>query len=253
MFLRVVRMKLREGSVWAFREYYEGRIVPALEATKGCVFAALLRPAAAQGDSCDSLTLWESAADADAYVDGGLYDELLDGADPFLASVTEWRADLSRLEPERRPPLPDPEVETFPVEVAHEAEPDGAPTLFLRMVDHRIEPARFEAFCRTYDEEIAPALLETPGCLAAYFVEGSQGKSRALSITFWRDEASAIRYESTGRFDVLAAKVQPFLSGVYQWRLSLSTGSVDRTIRGRDLDVAGFHVLAGRRLERRGG
>ena len=250
MFLRVVRMKLREGSVWSFREYYEGRIVPALETTRGCVFAALLRPAAGQGDTCDSLTLWESAAHADAYVDGGLYDELLDGADPFLAAVTEWRADLSRLEPERRTPLPDPEVETFPVEVAHEAGTDAAPTLFLRIVDHRVEPARFEDFCRTYDEEIAPALLETPGCLAAYFVEGSQGRSRALSITFWKDEASAVRYESGGRFDTLAAKVQPFLAGVYQWKLSLATGGVDRAIRGRDLDVTGFHVLAGRRLDR---
>lgn len=254
MFLRVVRAKVREGGLWPFREYYEASILPALARTEGCLFAALLRPAAGSEDSsCDSLTLWESAAHADAYVDSGLYDELLDGADPFLTGVTEWKADLSRLQPGQRPPLPDPDVDTYPVEVAREAAGEPSrPAMFLRIVDHRVEAARFAELKKVYEESVAPALLETPGCLAAYLVEGPRGKSQALSVTFWADEASAVRYESSGRFDALIALIQPFLSGIYQWRLSLAPAGEERGLRGTDLDVSGFHVITGRRLRSSG-
>ena len=67
MFLRFVRMKLKEGAQWSFREYYEERILPALDETEGCLYAALLRPTVDSASrSFDSLTLWESAAHADA-------------------------------------------------------------------------------------------------------------------------------------------------------------------------------------------
>ena len=250
LFLRVVRVKVREGGLWPFREYYEKRILPALVQTEGCLFAALLRPAAqTEATSCDSLTLWDSTEHAEAYVASGLYDDLLDGADSFLAAVTEWKADLSRLQPVQRPPLPDPTVDTYPVEVAREAPAGrGSPALFLRIVDHRVEPARFEDLRKTYEDILAPTLVETPGCLAAYLVEGPRGKSQALSVTLWNDEASAVRYEASGRFDALATQLQPFLSGLYQWRLSLTADGEGRSLKGSDLDVSGFHVLAGRRI-----
>ena len=250
MFLRLVRLKLKEGALWSLREYYEARVLPALEGTEGCLYAALLRPTAdSAAGSFDSLTLWESAAHADAYVDCGLYDDLLDGADPFLAAATEWKTDLTRLLPGQRPPLPDPEVETFPVEVARDpAAGTEIPALYLRIVYHRVEPARFQELKKTYEDAVAPALLETPGCLATYLVEGLRGKSQALSVTFWRDEASAVRYEASGQFDSLASLLGPFLSGLYQWRLSLAPAGEERGLRGRDLSVSGFHVVAGRRL-----
>lgn len=250
MFLRLVRLNLKEGRLWPFRDYYENRVLPALESTEGCLYAALLRPATEPTPgSLDSLTLWESEADADAYVDSGLYDTLLDGADPFLAAATEWKADLTRLQPGQRPPLPDPEVETYPVEVARDTtDRTEAPALYLRIVDHRVEPARFQELKETYETSIAPVLLEVPGCLATYLVEGLRGKSQALSVTFWRDEASAVRYEASGRFDAFASLLGPFLSGLYQWRLSLAPEGETRGIRGSDLSVTGFQVIAGRRL-----
>lgn len=251
MFLRVVRTKVKEGALWRFREYYEERILPALEQTEGCLYAALLRPVAeTAAGGLDSLTLWESAAHADAYVNSGLYDELLDGADPFLAAAaTEWKADLERLASGQRPPLPDPEVETYPVEVARDTPgPETSPALYLRIVDHRVEPARFEELKKTYQDVVAPVLLETPGCLATYLVEGLRGKSQALSVTFWKDEASAVRYEAGGQFDAFAALLGPFLSGLYQWRLSLAPAGEERALKGSDLSVSGFQIVAGRRL-----
>ncbi len=251
MFFRVVRTKVREGAVWRFREYYEERVLPALELTEGCLYAALLCPTGeSAAGGLDSLTLWESTAHADAYVSSGLYDDILDGADPYLAAAaTGWKADLSRPLSGQRPPLPDPEVDTFPVEVARATE-GGAegPALYLRIVDHRVEPSRFHELKKTYEEEVAPALLDVPGCLATYLVEGLRGKSQALSVTFWHDEASALRYESSGRFDALANLLAPFLSGLYQWRLSLAPAGEERGLEGSDLSVSGLQIVAGRRL-----
>ena len=157
MYLRLVRLHIREGSLWQFREHYESHILPALEATDGCLYAALLQPLArTANEDCDSLTLWESVAQANVYVESGRYDELLDGADPYLASATEWKADPFRPPSGQRPPLPDPTVEVYPVEVARQA-PGGGETnaVFLRVVDHRVEPARFEELMRTYEDEVA--------------------------------------------------------------------------------------------------
>ncbi len=250
MFLRFVRLRLRPGSLWEFREYYEASILPALAVTPGCLYAALLQPLAkSASEDCDSLTLWEGVAHADAYVESGLYDELLDGADPFLAQATEWKADLSTLLPGDRAPLPDPDVEVYPVEVARQAPAEaGSAAVYVRVVDHRVEPARFEEMMRTYDATVAPALLETPGCLAAFLVEGPRGRSHALSVTFWKDEASAVRYESEGRFDALVVHMRPYFSGLYQWRLSLATAGEERSVSGSDLDVSGYTVLAGRQM-----
>ncbi len=252
MYFRLVRLKVRPESFWAFRDYYESRILPGLASAGGCLYAALLRPVRPAEDAaaaCDSLTLWESEERADAYVDSGRYDELLDGADPFLAGVTVWSSDLTRLEVGDRPPLPDPKVETGSVEALREAD-DGRrlPALFLRVVDHRVDPGSLVALERTWDEEVAPVLLATPGCLAAYLVEGRHGSAQALSVTFWSDEESAVRYEMSGRFDELAGKVAPYLSGLYRWRLALEPDGAARDLRGSDLKVSAFHVVVGRRF-----
>lgn len=250
MYLRLVRLKLREGAFWAFRTYYEERILPTLDRTEGCLYAALLRRAEEPVTaSCDSLTIWESAAHAEAYVSKGIYDVLLDGADPFLAEATEWKAELQRADSTPRPPLPDPAVETYPVEVARVGPTEGAsPSLFLKIVDHRVEPKHFEELKRTWQESVAPGLLEIRGCRAAYLLEGLRGRSQALSVTFWDDESSAVRYETSGRFDALVSRVRPYLSGLYQWRLSLAPAGTERDLRGTDLSVSGFHIVAGRRL-----
>ncbi len=252
MYFRLVRLKVRPESFWDFRDYYESRILPALASAGGCLYAALLRPVrpAEEADAaCESLTLWESEAGADAYVDSGRYDELLDGADPFLSGVTTSSADLGRLEVGNRPPLPDPKVETGSVEALRERD-DGRtrPALFLRVVDHRIDPGRMEALRRTWEEEIASSLLAAPGCLSAYLVEGLPGRAQALSVTFWSDEESAVRYEMSGRFDGLAGKLAPYLSGLYRWRLSLEPDGAERGLRGSDFAVSAYHVVVGRKL-----
>lgn len=251
MHLRLVHLKLRDGSLWALREHYESVVLPTLEEVDGCLYAALLRRTNAPGpEECDSLTLWESAAAAEAYVSGGVYDDLLDGADPFLASAVEWQADLAHVLPGERPPLPDPRVEDYPIEVSREGPGvDRQSPHYLRIVDNRIEPARFDEVRKAYEEVVAPTLLATPGCTAAYLLEGLNGRSEALSLTFWADEASAVRYEASPLFEELAGVLRPYLLGVYQWRLSLGPERGSREVGARDLEVRAFHVLSGRRLD----
>ena len=80
MFMRFVNLKVKEGRMNDFARFYEERTIPALQATKGCLYASLLRP---RGDDveCVSITMWRSREDVDAYEKSGLYDELLDEMD----------------------------------------------------------------------------------------------------------------------------------------------------------------------------
>ena len=46
----------------------------------------------------------------------------------------------------------------------------------------------------------------------------------------------------------LIAHLREFLSGLYQWKLSLASVGERRPVEGRDLEVRGYQILAGRQL-----
>ncbi len=251
MYMRFVRLILKEGRFNDLRKYYDRRVIPALQDTRGCLFVSLLQPT--EGDNeCVSLTLWSSQKRAEEYENSGLYDELLDESDDFLAESSEWRVQLTGDHGgEDGPRLQEPEVEAFPVEIATESgEIDDAelPHLFLRIVAVRIDPGRFEELRARYNEEVVPALLATPGCLAVFLVEGVSVHSRALSVTVWDSEQKAVRYEMSGAFDRLTTRMSEYFSGLYQWKLSLVQSRDREEVTGRDLDVSGYRIVTGRRL-----
>jgi heme-degrading monooxygenase HmoA len=256
MYMRFVHLKVRKGQLRALGRFYEDRAIPALQATRGCVFASLLQPTGGDED-CLSLTLWSSPKAADAYEQSGLYDQLLDEMDEFLEEAVVWRV---RLAGDRGGPIPslqDPEVETFPVGVAamgvNTSQIDELSThrMFIRIVAARVEPSRYAELEQRYDEEVAPALLATKGCRAAFLVEGVSTRSRALSVTVWDSEQDALRYEASGSYDEQVSKLSEFFSGLYQWKLSVGQRQDRDEVTGRDLDVTGYHVVTARRL--RGG
>lgn len=250
MVVRFVRLRVKPGTVWEFRSFYESRILTALQQAGGCLFAGLLEPADAARDEWISMTVWSGEAEAGAYEASGLYDRLLDESDPYLADATEWSAELAGPRIGDRPPLPDPEVEAFPVEVARVepgAEPRSGGHLYLRIVELRVEPTLFDDLRRRYREVVLPGLMETPGCRAVFLLEGPLG-SHALSVSLWDSEEDAIRYESGGRFDELIAHLREFLSGLYRWKLSVASAGERRQVEGRDLEVRGYQILAGRQL-----
>lgn len=250
MFMRIVNLKVEQGKQGELARFYEDRVIPALEKSKGCLYAALLQPAD-DDQECISMTFWHSREAAEAYEKSGLYDELLDESDDFLAEVSEGRVQSSDGSAGAHSALQDPPVEAYPVEVSAVGEvvdAVGPHRFFVRIVSARVEAGRFEDLKKRYDEEIKPVLMATKGCRAVFLVENVKRRSRVLSVTIWDSEEDAIRYELSGAFDQLTAKVSEFFSGLYQWKLSLSSTEGAETVTGKHLDVRGFQVVTGRNL-----
>lgn len=250
MFMRFVHLKVTEETLWEVRSFYEEKVIPTLQATDGCLFASLLQPTV-EMDECVSMTLWANQELAEAYESSGSYDRLLDQSEERIAGTTEWRANLTGDREGGPAPLYDPVVEGFPMEVSSDAlvlGDDVSPHLYLRIVAVKVDPVRFEDLRQRYNHEIVPALLETPGCRAAFLVEGIKTRTRALSVTIWDSEEDAVRYQISGKFDKLVAKISEFFSGLYQWKLSLSSSGSER-VSGSELDVSGYNIVTGRRVE----
>lgn len=248
--MRFVRLTVKDGRFNDLRDFYESRVIPALQNTRGCLFVSLLQPTEGENE-CVSLTLWSSQKRVEEYENSGLYDELLDESDDFLAEASEWRVQLAGDHGGDGPRLQEPEVEAFPVEIASESgeiDDSELPHLFLRIVAVRIDPGRFDELRDRYDAEVVPALLATPGCMAVFLVEGVSVHSRALSVTVWDSEEKAVRYEMSGAFDKLTARLSEYFSGLYQWKLSLVPSAERDQVTGQDLDVSGYRIVTGRRL-----
>ena len=251
MFMRFVNLKVKEGRLADLSRFYEDRVIPTLKETDGCLYASLLRPSDDDLE-CVSMTMWASQEAAEAYEKNGVYDELLDESDDFLAEVSEGRVQSSSEGSGAFPTLQDPPVEAYPVEVAAIGEvvdAVGPHQFFVRIVSARIEPGRFDEFKKRYDEGVKPELIKTKGCRAVFLVENVKQRSRALSVTIWDSEEDAIRYELSGSFDKLTATVSEFFSGLYQWKLSLGSSDERSTVTGKDLNVRGFQVVTGRNLQ----
>lgn len=250
MYMRFVHLKVQRDRVAEFGRFYEARIIPALRETPGCLYASLLQPTAGD-DECISMTTWRSAAAAEAYEAGGLYDQLLDESDEFMDHAGGWDLQTSGQGPSTPRPLHDPDVEAYPVEVAAVGEvvdATGPQSFYVRIVAARIEPGRFAELKARYDREVKPALMATRGCRAVFLVESVRVQARVLSVTVWDSEEDAIRYELSGAFDELTTRLSEYFSGLYQWKLALGTSSDRSTVTGKDLDVRGFQVVTGRRL-----
>jgi len=251
MFMRIVNLKVKEGRMQDLARFYEDRVIPALQESGGCLYASLLQPSDDDLEGV-SMTWWRSREAAEAYENSGRYDELLDDSDDFLAEASEGRVQSSGKLPGAFPTLQDPEVEAYPIEVAAVGEvvdAVGPHRFFVRIVSARVEADRFDELKKRYDEEVKPALMATKGCRAVFLVENVQRRSRVLSVTLWDSEEDAIRYELSGAFDELTAKVSEFFSGLYQWKLSLGSSRDRSTVTGKDLDVRGFQVVTGRSLQ----
>lgn len=92
MFLRIVSAKLKPEKKDEFRELYVHKIIPALQATKGCRHAYLLMP---DGDNTEamSVTIWDSKAAAEEYEAGG-FSHLLDKVKHTFTDLFQWKMKL---------------------------------------------------------------------------------------------------------------------------------------------------------------
>jgi len=198
MYMRFVRLKYQEDRVWDAKEFYERRVLPVLEQTEGCLFAGLLQ-GTIHGEDFISMTVWTTAETAAAYEGSGIFDRLLDESDEVLLGTEVWSTDLpggdlvvfSGVEPE---------VEAWNVagqvdEAVLERVADGR--VFVRMVSVRVRGDALDEFGRRFDEDVRPALAETPGCLGAFLVrQRGVGLERRLArISFLRRPGRSPRHD----------------------------------------------------------
>jgi heme-degrading monooxygenase HmoA len=249
MHIRFVRVRIKKGRHDDFARFYSDQVIPALEETRGCLFASLLQPTDAFEEFV-SLTLWKSQRHAEAYETSGRFDELLDLSDDYLAEVVTWRVGAKGETEGKVTRLQDPEVELYPVQLATDSWDlaETASRFYVRTVEVDVEPGRFPELRERFNSEIVPALLETTGCRGVFLVESTDARSRALSVTIWNSESDAIRYEASGVFDDLTSRVSEFFSGLYRWRLSLAPNRSADDVHGSDLEVRGYRVITGKRL-----
>jgi len=247
MYLRFVRLKVREGAEAKLVEVYRERIVPALEKTHGCLFAGLLSPW--RGDDYQSLTIWTSAEAAEAYEEGGLYHALLRLVEPMLSGQTRWRLRLSK-DPLETADMSRREIppEGYVVEAGEPDEAIGGEgeRLYLRIVSLRVAPDRLAEFTEIYRSSVMPAVRALEGCRGILFAEGALEPGTILSISFWDREESAARYEMSGEFERLTEQLQDTFSPVYSWKVVLGEGG-DRRMQAPK--VSGYHLVQGSKLD----
>ncbi|MDX1630602.1 MAG: antibiotic biosynthesis monooxygenase [Thermoanaerobaculia bacterium] len=247
MFIRFVRLKVKEESVADFRTFYEERVIPALDKTKGCLFAGLLEPWRGEEDH-RSLTIWESADAVRDYEESGLYHSLLRGAEPMLSDSTSWRVRLVS-DPEETADMDRREIppEGYSVEAGggEEGLEGAAPSVYVRIVSIRTEEGRVRDFLDIYEEHVLPALREQPGCRGVFLAEGVADENEILSISLWDREEDAVRYEMSGEFERLTYRLEETFSRLRDWRLSLESTAEGEIATP---DVEGYHLVAARRL-----
>lgn len=249
MFVRFVRLRVREGRESAFSDWYRTRVIPALSAMQGCVFAGLLTPW--RSEEHRSLTIWRTTSAAAAYERSGLYRELLREAAPMLATGTEWTQPAD-------PPgegRTDAEIREIPPEGFVIDAGDGAPgrlgrdlgTAFVRMVAVRLDPDRIGEFVTAYSNRILPTLRAQKGFRGGFLAEDRSADGDCLSITLWEREEDAARYEMSGTFAQLTEDVMDTFSPIYTWQKP-RPGKEDRDPRLDAPRVSSFQLVMGQRL-----
>jgi heme-degrading monooxygenase HmoA len=249
MFMRLVELKVKSGRVGSYRQFYRGRIIPALERVPGCCYAALIQ-SMQHPDECLSLTLWDGEEDAVAYERGGLFDKLLAGTRPYLLESTESTLHLSEDLALEYVSIPaEPVVTRLPV-----AEGSGSPvshegprsSMCVRILSLKLRVGKRAEFDAFYRSKVIPALRGVRGCLQIFLAERTDRTDEVLSVTIWEKKEDAEAYEASGLFARLLESQRHTLSELYDWKLGEQKKSAGVLTTSEDPTIERFEVIAGR-------
>jgi heme-degrading monooxygenase HmoA len=248
MFMRFVQLGIKPEAAEAFERFYANRVSPALLSEDGCLFASLIKSTESASEFI-SFTLWSSPEDATEYEESGRYANLVSENQPFQEESTEWKIQLT---PENTleylPVQEDPEVKAMPV-VAGSSEDDMTDKIqdhtYVRILNAQVNPDQFDELSDLYNDELVPELLTIPGCRAAYLI-GMKERREGLSITVWDSQEAAHSYEESGKFAELLGRAAPYLSAMYQWKMTLDPSKQKHTHLSNDLSVKGYEVVTGK-------
>jgi heme-degrading monooxygenase HmoA len=249
MFLRLVQAKIRPDDATRLGEAYREGIMPALESTRGCLFAGLAQ-STQRREEVISLTLWTSRDDAAAYERSGKFMELLAIARPFFSDSTEWRLHLTDdLRLEYGPVPNEPVVVSFDDVPAVQAPPipeakDAA--YFVRIVFMTVHPGRRSEFVRTYMSQVVPGLKAVRGCRFMQLAQSMENSDEFISFTVWDSRRDAEAYEESGQFAALRDLLRPTLSSLYQWKMDQEAEGGALAHTSEDTTVRAYQFLVGK-------
>lgn len=89
-YLRIVDMRFKPGRMQEFKDFYESRIIPTLNQTKGCRSIFLVE-SAEQNDEALSITVWDREEDAVRYEISGSFDDLAAPMRDTFAGLRSWQ------------------------------------------------------------------------------------------------------------------------------------------------------------------
>jgi len=251
MFMRLVQVKVRPESSEMLAGLYAERIVPVLQKTPGCIYASLIR-STSNPDESISMTLWETAHDADTYEQSGVFQRLIAEAQPYFSDASEWKIQLSKdLTLEYAPVSEEPVIRSYTEMSPSTDRPLLADEgrLFIRILSVKLQPGKTEEFAKIYHTQILPVLRSVQGCRYAFLTEGVEERNEVISLTIWNSKEAADVYESSGLFKKLTRKVQHTFSELYQWKMAAERRSDVQVTTTEDLNVKGYHVVSGKTFQ----
>jgi heme-degrading monooxygenase HmoA len=248
MFMRLVQVKVKPESSDNLAALYAQRIVPVLQQTPGCIYASLIQ-STSNPDESISLTLWETAHDADVYEQSGTFQRLIGEAQPYFSDASEWKIQLSKdLTLEYAPVSEEPVIRSYTETTPSTDRPTLSEVgrLFIRILSVKLQPGKTEEFAKIYQSEILPILRSVQGCRYAFLTEGVEERNEVISLTIWDSKEAADVYEASGLFKKLTKKVQHTFSELYQWKMAAERRSSVKVTTTEDLNVKGYHIVSGK-------
>jgi heme-degrading monooxygenase HmoA len=249
MFLRLVQAKIKPEDAPRLGDAYREGIMPALERTKGCLFAGLAQNTHRPEDVI-SLTLWATRGDAAAYEKSGKFMELLAIARPFFSESSEWRLHLTDdLRLEYGPVPNEPVVVSFddvPAVTAPPIPESKTSDYFVRIVFMTVHPGRRAEFVRLYMTQVVPGLQAVRGCRFMQLAQSMENADEFISFTVWDSRRDAEAYEESGQFTRLRDHLRPTLSSLYQWKMDQEAGGGAHAHTSEDTTVRAYQFLVGK-------
>jgi quinol monooxygenase YgiN len=251
MYMRLTQLKVRPDGIPNLGDAYLEHVIPRLQKIPGCRCANLMQNRS-HPEVVISLTLWDSAENAESYEQSTEFREIMTGIEPYLAESAEWKIRLSEnLELEYAPVVEEPSIASYRIEARsnHDTPPFGMGKMYTRIVSHNVQPDRVDEFKQIYREQILPALHNTEGCSYAYLMQSAKSENELISITIWDSQETAEQYESSGQYQAFLSKLKHTFSKLYQWKMALERDKDLQVKTSDDVSLAHYTVVAGKCFE----
>lgn len=252
MFMRILQIKIKPAFAEPFRNFYQYTVISEIKRLDGALFIGLVKSSVRQ-DEFLSLSLWDSAENAEQCEKGGIFENLMRKFKPYLAESTEWKIQLSEdLELEYKPVPEEPVLKEYSVLInadKKEQIENYTSRMYVRIASPKIRKDKLEEFKKIYSEKIIPALNNIPGCLYAFLIGNISEENDVLSVTIWNSEKDAHNYEKTGQFDELTHHVEHTFSSFYQWKMALEKDFRGAMKTSEDIQISRYKVVSGEKIK----